>query len=144
MCTDPQLNGKLAHNDDLWLTGVALVGTALGQVLSAHIHSQMPASTYSCRLVFALQRYVTYCTSAVFVVKQSSYNTSFLMQVVFGILGDYMGRKKVYLLTLVIMITATIGQCFRCLHSEGHRVSILSWIEVQRQMMCSLSKQGVL
>ncbi len=41
------------------------------------------------------------------------------MQVVFGILGDYMGRKMVYLLTLVIMITATIGQCFAASTVKG-------------------------
>lgn len=28
----PQLNGKLAKTDDLWITGVALVGTLVGQV----------------------------------------------------------------------------------------------------------------
>ena len=28
----PQLNGKLAKTDDLWITGVALVGTLCGQV----------------------------------------------------------------------------------------------------------------
>ena len=27
----PQLNGKLAKQDDLWITGVALVGTLVGQ-----------------------------------------------------------------------------------------------------------------
>ncbi|CAL8470992.1 g10534 [Coccomyxa elongata] len=42
-----------------------------------------------------------------------------LGQVVFGILGDYMGRKKVYLLTLVIMITAIIGQCFAASMVKG-------------------------
>ncbi len=31
-CADPQLNGKLRSNDDLWITGVALVGTLIGQV----------------------------------------------------------------------------------------------------------------
>ena len=28
----PELNGKLGKSDDLWVTGVALVGTLLGQV----------------------------------------------------------------------------------------------------------------
>lgn len=32
------------------------------------------------------------------------------MQVFFGVCGDYLGRKKIYLLTLLIIITATIGQ----------------------------------
>lgn len=31
-------------------------------------------------------------------------------QVFFGMCGDYLGRKKIYLLTLLIIITATIGQ----------------------------------
>lgn len=30
----PQLNGKLNKSDDLWITGVALVGTLCGQVCS--------------------------------------------------------------------------------------------------------------
>lgn len=38
----PQLNGKLAKHDDLWITGVALVGTLVGQVsilrISCHRH----------------------------------------------------------------------------------------------------------
>ncbi|EIE20161.1 MFS general substrate transporter [Coccomyxa subellipsoidea C-169] len=66
----PHLNGKLNRNDDLWITGVALVGTLIGQVF-------------------------------------------------FGFLGDYLGRKKVYLLTLLIMITATIGQCFAASTVKG-------------------------
>ncbi|CAL8470991.1 g10533 [Coccomyxa elongata] len=66
----PQLNGKLRSNDDLWITGVALVGTLIGQVF-------------------------------------------------FGFLGDYLGRKKVYLLTLLIMIVATIGQCFAASTVKG-------------------------
>ncbi|KAK9804692.1 hypothetical protein WJX72_000158 [[Myrmecia] bisecta] len=57
----PQFNGKLPQAADLWLTGVALAGTLLGQVF-------------------------------------------------FGILGDKLGRKTVYLFTLLLMITATIGQ----------------------------------
>ena len=32
------------------------------------------------------------------------------MQVFFGVCGDYLGRKRIYLVTLVIMIVATIGQ----------------------------------
>jgi len=32
------------------------------------------------------------------------------VQIVFGFCGDYLGRKKIYLLTLIIIITATIGQ----------------------------------
>lgn len=32
------------------------------------------------------------------------------LQVFFGMCGDYLGRKKIYLLTLLIIITATIGQ----------------------------------
>ena len=31
---DPQLNGKLTVSDDLWVTGVALVGALIGQVIS--------------------------------------------------------------------------------------------------------------
>jgi hypothetical protein len=31
-------------------------------------------------------------------------------QVFFGVCGDYLGRKRVYLVTLVIMIVATLGQ----------------------------------
>ncbi|KAK9846381.1 hypothetical protein WJX81_002681 [Elliptochloris bilobata] len=57
----PELNGKLGKSDDLWVTGVALVGTLVGQVF-------------------------------------------------FGVCGDYLGRKRIYLVTLVIMIVATIGQ----------------------------------
>lgn len=63
--TDPQLNGKLATHDDLWLTGVALVGTALGQVLCASAVwssyqitiacSDTPWQSVSCH---------THCTSA--------------------------------------------------------------------------------
>ena len=41
------------------------------------------------------------------------------VQVFFGFLGDYLGRKKVYLLTLLIMITATIGQCFAASTVKG-------------------------
>ncbi|KAK9901321.1 hypothetical protein WJX75_006338 [Coccomyxa subellipsoidea] len=66
----PHLNGKLNRWDDLWITGVALVGALIGQVF-------------------------------------------------FGFLGDYLGRKKVYLLTLLIMITATIGQCFAASTFKG-------------------------
>ena len=40
----PQLNGKLAKTDDLWITGVALVGTLCGQVSPspAHFYSTDP------------------------------------------------------------------------------------------------------
>ncbi len=31
----PELNGKLAKSDDLWITGVALVGTLIGQARAA-------------------------------------------------------------------------------------------------------------
>ncbi len=31
-------------------------------------------------------------------------------QVFFGVCGDYLGRKRIYLVTLVIMIVATLGQ----------------------------------
>lgn len=31
-------------------------------------------------------------------------------QIFFGVCGDYLGRKKVYLFTLIIIIVATIGQ----------------------------------
>ena len=31
-------------------------------------------------------------------------------QVFFGVCGDYLGRKSIYLVTLVIMIVATLGQ----------------------------------
>ena len=31
-------------------------------------------------------------------------------QIFFGVCGDYLGRKKVYLVTLIIIIVATIGQ----------------------------------
>jgi hypothetical protein len=34
----PQLNGKLAKHDDLWITGVALVGTLVGQVGFSSVH----------------------------------------------------------------------------------------------------------
>lgn len=34
----PQLNGKLAKHDDLWITGVALVGTLVGQVGFSSLH----------------------------------------------------------------------------------------------------------
>lgn len=32
------------------------------------------------------------------------------MQIFFGVCGDYLGRKRIYLVTLIIMIAATIGQ----------------------------------
>jgi PHS family inorganic phosphate transporter-like MFS transporter len=58
----PQFNGKIPLSQDLWITGVALAGTLLGQVG-------------------------------------------------FGLMGDYLGRKKVYLITLMLIIGSTIGQC---------------------------------
>lgn len=33
-----------------------------------------------------------------------------VLQIVFGVCGDYLGRKKIYLLTLFIIIVATLGQ----------------------------------
>lgn len=40
-------------------------------------------------------------------------------QVTFGICGDYLGRKKIYLITLILMITCTIGQCFAASPFKG-------------------------
>ena len=40
-------------------------------------------------------------------------------QVTFGICGDYLGRKKIYLVTLILMIACTIGQCFAATPFKG-------------------------
>ena len=40
-------------------------------------------------------------------------------QVTFGICGDYLGRKKIYLVTLILMIACTIGQCFAASPFKG-------------------------
>ena len=37
----------------------------------------------------------------------------------FGICGDYLGRKKIYLVTLILMIACTIGQCFAATPFKG-------------------------
>jgi PHS family inorganic phosphate transporter-like MFS transporter len=42
-----------------------------------------------------------------------------VVQVFFGLCGDYLGRKKVYLLTLIMMIVCTIGQCFAASPVKG-------------------------
>ena len=42
-----------------------------------------------------------------------------LLQVTFGICGDYLGRKKIYLVTLILMIACTIGQCFAATPFKG-------------------------
>lgn len=41
------------------------------------------------------------------------------VQLTFGFLGDYLGRKKIYLVTLIIMIYGTIGQCFAASTVKG-------------------------
>lgn len=40
-------------------------------------------------------------------------------QVTFGICGDYLGQKKIYLVTLILMIACTIGQCFAAAPFKG-------------------------
>ncbi len=49
----------------------------------------------------------------------SSLRKLYLLQVTFGICGDYLGRKKIYLVTLILMIACTIGQCFAATPFKG-------------------------
>lgn len=54
-------------------------------------------------------------------------------QVFFGFLGDRMGRKSVYLFTLMIMIVATIGQCTSASAVRG--ASFAVWLVLWRLML---------
>ena len=53
------------------------------------------------------------------VLAQPSKSNDGWVQLMFGFLGDYVGRKKVYLITLIIMICGTIGQCFAASTVKG-------------------------
>ena len=46
-----------------------------------------------------------------------------VLQIVFGVCGDYLGRKKIYLLTLFIIIVATVGQAMAASTVFGTPVS---------------------
>jgi PHS family inorganic phosphate transporter-like MFS transporter len=62
-----------------------------------------------------------------------SFIGAFLGHLVFGYLGDKKGRKSMYLLTLIVMITATIGQA-----SAGSAVrgfSFAVWLVIWRFML---------
>ena len=49
----------------------------------------------------------------------SPHHQPLCLQVTFGICGDYLGRKKIYLVTLILMIACTIGQCFAATPFKG-------------------------
>ena len=53
-----------------------------------------------------------------------------LGQLFFGVLGDKMGRKKVYLITLLLMITATIGQASSASTVRGF--GMVTWLVLWR------------
>jgi PHS family inorganic phosphate transporter-like MFS transporter len=55
-------------------------------------------------------------------------------QVTFGILGDRLGRKKMYGVLLIIMIIATVGLALCSKGAEGS-VNILAWIISWRLLM---------
>lgn len=54
-------------------------------------------------------------------------------QVLFGYLGDKKGRKSMYLLTLIIMITATIGQASSASAVRGFSFAV--WLVIWRFML---------
>ena len=44
------------------------------------------------------------------------------VKIVFGVCGDYLGRKKIYLLTLIIIIVGTVGQAMAASTAYGTSV----------------------
>jgi len=66
-----------------------------------------------------LAREVTFKSGSSRVSAQPLKPNDSCVQLTFGFLGDYLGRKKVYLVTLIIMICGTIGQCFAASTVKG-------------------------
>jgi MFS transporter, PHS family, inorganic phosphate transporter len=55
-------------------------------------------------------------------------------QVVFGILGDFWGRRKMYGVELLIIIFATLGVA-QCSPGVGHSMSLIGWLFFWRLLM---------
>lgn len=67
----------------------------------------------------SIARDVTFKSGSSRVSAQPLKSNDSCVQLTFGFLGDYLGRKKVYLVTLIIMICGTIGQCFAASTVKG-------------------------